>query len=130
MEKASFACLSNIILYKENQSKKLKKSSQNIIRSLLHCKACFTCDAERPSSPKEVTSQEMIDEIHDIVLNDRRLKVREISETVMISVGRVWHILHECLGMRKLSARRVPRFPAAYHKGARVVASEQCLTMF
>ena len=31
----------------------------------------------------------MIDKIHDIVLNDRRLKVREISETVNISVGRV-----------------------------------------
>ena len=53
---------------------------------------------------QEVTSQEMIDKIHDIVLNDRRLKVREISETVNISVGRVWHILHECLSMRKLSA--------------------------
>ena len=36
----------------------------------------------------------MIDKIHDIVLNDRRLKVREISQTVKISVGRVWHILH------------------------------------
>ena len=55
----------------------------------------------------EVTSQEMIDKIHDIVLNDRRLKVREIYETVNISVGHVWYILHECLGMRKLSARWV-----------------------
>ena len=29
----------------------------------------------------------MIDKIHDNVLNDRRLKVREISETMKISVG-------------------------------------------
>ena len=42
-----------------------------------------------PGCPKEVTSQEMIDKIHDIVLNDRRLKVCEISDTVNISVGRV-----------------------------------------
>ena len=72
----------------------------------------------------------MIDKIHDIVLNDRQLKVREISETVNISVGRVWHILHECLGMRKMSARWVPRFLTADHKQARVVASEQCSGMF
>ena len=40
--------------------------------------------------------------------------MREISETVNISVGRVWHILHECLGMRKLSVRWVPRFLTAW----------------
>ena len=89
-----------------------------------------TSDAERPGRPKEVTSQEMIDQIHDIVLNDCRLKVREISDTVNISVGRVWHILHECLGMRKLCARWVPHLLTADHKRARVVASEQCLGMF
>ena len=80
-----------------------------------------TSDAERPGHSKEVTSQELIDKIHDIVLNDRRLKLREISETVKISVGRVWHISHECLGMRKLFARWVPRFLTADHKRARVV---------
>ena len=69
------------------------------------CGRISTSDAERPGRRKEVTSQEMIDKIHEIVLNDRRLKVREISETVNISVGRIWHILNEGLGMRKLSAR-------------------------
>ena len=84
---------------------------------------------ERPRRPKEVTSQGMIDKVHDIVLNNHRLKVREIRETVNISVGRVWHILHECLGMGKLSARWVPRLLTADHKQARVVASEKCLSM-
>ena len=72
----------------------------------------------------------MIDEIHDSVLNDRQLKVREISKTVNISVGRIWHILNECLGMRNLSARWLPRLLTADHKRARVVAPEQCLGMF
>ena len=44
------------------------------------CGRISTSDAERAGNPKEVTSQEMIDKIHDILLNDRRLKVREISE--------------------------------------------------
>ena len=69
------------------------------------CGRISTNDAERAGRGKEVTSQEMIDKIHDIVLNDRRFKVLEISETVNISVGYVWHILHECLGIRKQSAR-------------------------
>ena len=72
----------------------------------------------------------MIDKIDDIVFNDRRSKGPEISKTVNVSVGRVWHILHECLGMRKLSARWVPRLLTADHKRAHVVASEQCLGMF
>ena len=50
------------------------------------CGRISTSDAERPGRPKEVTSQEIIDKIHDIVLNDRRLKVREISETVYMNV--------------------------------------------
>ena len=85
-----------------------------------------TSDDERTDRPKEVSSQEIIGKIHGILLNDRRLKVREIAETVNISVGCIWHISHECLGMRKLSARCVSRLLTADHKRARVVASEQC----
>ena len=117
MEKSEFRVL---IL----RGKSIKKTYE------FRCGRISTSDAERPGRPKEMTSQKMIDKIHDIVLNDRRLKVREISETVNISVGCVWHILHECLGMRKLSARWVPRLLTADHKRARVVASEQCLGMF
>ena len=69
------------------------------------CGRKSTSDAERPGRPKEVTTQDMIDKVHDIVLADRRLKVREISEALNISVGCTWNILHECLGMKKLSAR-------------------------
>ena len=84
------------------------------------CGHISTSDSERPGCPKEVTSQEMIYKIHDIVLNDHQLKVRESSETVIISVGRLWYILHECLGMRKLSARWVPRMLTADHKSGLV----------
>ncbi|XP_029176368.1 epidermal retinol dehydrogenase 2-like [Nylanderia fulva] len=55
------------------------------------------------------TTEDNVTKIHDLVLADRRLKVREIAETVGISKDRVGHILHEILGMRKLSARWVPR---------------------
>jgi len=50
-----------------------------------------------------------VTKIHDLVLADRRLKIREKAKTVGMSKDCVGHILHEILGMRKLSARWVPR---------------------
>ena len=56
------------------------------------CGRISTSDAELHGHPKEVTSQELIDKIHDIVPSDRRWKVREISEIVNISMECIWHI--------------------------------------
>ena len=61
-------------------------------------------DEESSGWPIEVTTEEMIEKIHGIVLNDRRIKVREIVEIVGISHERVLYILHQQLEMKKLSA--------------------------
>ena len=58
------------------------------------------------------------------------MKVREIAETVGISKDCVDHILHEILGMRKLSARWVPRLFTPDNKRNHENISEQCLTLF
>jgi len=44
-----------------------------------------------------------------IVLADRRVKIKEIANIVKISIERIQNILHETLGMKKLSARWVSR---------------------
>lgn len=64
-----------------------------------------TSDAERSGRPKEVTTQEMVEKIYEIITNDRRIKLREIVEIVNISYERVHNIIHEELHMKKLSAR-------------------------
>ena len=33
----------------------------------------FTCNASRPGRPKTVTTREIIDEIHELILEDRRI---------------------------------------------------------
>ncbi|KYN40098.1 hypothetical protein ALC56_05506 [Trachymyrmex septentrionalis] len=66
-------------------------------------------DDERSGRPKTATADENIAKVHQIVLDDRRIKVREIAEVMKMSKERVCHILHEHLGMTKLSARWVPR---------------------
>ncbi|GBM00036.1 hypothetical protein AVEN_214110-1 [Araneus ventricosus] len=55
----------------------------------------------RSGRPVEVTSYEMIGKIHDMVLSDRRIKVREIVEATGISQGTVFSILQEKLGVKK-----------------------------
>jgi histone-lysine N-methyltransferase SETMAR len=94
------------------------------------CGRTSTSDAERSGRPIEVTTPEMINKIHDMVLADRRLKVREIAEAVGISNDRVHNILHEHLGMKKLSARWVPRLLTVDHMRERVTCSQECLALF
>jgi len=47
-----------------------------------------TNDEHRSGRLVEVTSSEMIDKIHDMVLSDRRIKVREIVEATGMHITR------------------------------------------
>ena len=68
-----------------------------------------TCDVPRPGRPKTVTIPENIDQIHELILEDRRISAKSIAEQLGISRGRVESIIHEDLDMRKLSAKWVPK---------------------
>jgi len=39
-----------------------------------------TCDAPRPGRPKTVTTPEIIDQIHELILEDRRISDKSIAE--------------------------------------------------
>jgi histone-lysine N-methyltransferase SETMAR len=65
-------------------------------------------DDPREGRPKSATTPEIIEQLHDMILDDRRIKVREIAETKGISKERVGYVLHEELDMKKLCARWVP----------------------
>ena len=68
-----------------------------------------TDDGERSGRPIEVVTPENIKKVHKLVISDRKLKLREIAETVKISEGSVFTIMHEHLTMRKLFSKWVPR---------------------
>ena len=67
-----------------------------------------TCDAPRPGRPKTVTTPEIIDQIHELILEDRRISAKSIAEQLGNSHERVGSIIHEDLDMRKFSAKWVP----------------------
>ena len=87
-------------------------------------------DEPCPGAPKMATMEGKMTKIHNLVLTDCRLKVCDIAETVGISKDSVGHILHEILGMRKLSARWVPRLLTPDNKHNRETTVEQCLMLF
>jgi len=65
--------------------------------------------APRPGRPETVTTPEIIDKIHEIILDDHRISAKSIAEQLGISLERVGSIIHEDMDMRKLSAKWVPK---------------------
>jgi len=43
-----------------------------------------TCDAPRPGRPKTVTTLHIIDQIHELILEDRRILAKSIAEQLGI----------------------------------------------
>ena len=48
-----------------------------------------TCDAPRPGRPKTVTTPEIIDQIHELILEDSRISGKSIAEQLGMSRDRV-----------------------------------------
>ena len=71
-----------------------------------------------------------ITKVHKIVLGNRKLNLREIVETLVISESSVFTILYESLQMRKLFSKWVPRLLTSDQKQQRVEYSEHCLELF
>lgn len=84
-------------------------------------------DAKSPGAPTTVTTEENVEKIKNLVMADRRLKVREIAAEVGISLDRVHLILHEKLGLSKVCARWVPRLLTDAQKQDR---AEMSLALF
>ena len=68
-------------------------------------------DEARPGRPLDATDEEMCKKVRDLVYSDRGIQVEEITQALGISQSSVSTILHDRLGMRKLTARWVPKSP-------------------
>ena len=82
-------------------------------------------DEERPGHPIKVTTEDMVNKIHDIVLADRRVKIREIANIVKISTERIQNVLHETLGNWK--SYRWDRFA---HSGTKTESHDNFKALF
>jgi len=89
-----------------------------------------TCDAPRPGRPKTVTTPEIIDQIHELILEDHRISGKSIAEQLGISREQVGSVIHEDLDMQKLSAKWVLKCLNADQKRQQCQSSEQLLEFF
>jgi len=88
-----------------------------------------TCDALRPGRPKTVTTPE-IDQIQELILEDRRISAKSIAEQLGISRERDGSTIQEDLDMQKLSVKWVPKCLNVDQKRQRCQSSEQHLESF
>jgi len=54
-----------------------------------------TCAVTNPGRPKTVTTLEIIDQIHELILEDRQISAKSIAEQLGISREQVGSIIHE-----------------------------------
>ena len=66
-------------------------------------------DDARSDRPKDATTDENVEIVHNLVMCDRRRDLRSIASAVGIRFGAVQTILTDILDMSKVSARWVPR---------------------
>ena len=142
MEKSEFRVLIKHCFFNKRRSCRRNSGLVNVMGNLLYPRQMVerwiakfkrgrmsTNDAEWSGWPKDVTTPEIIKNIHDIVLDDPKVKERELDEAAGISIGSVVKILHEDLRMRKLSAKWVPHLLTIDQK-RRVRDSKSSLDLF
>ena len=86
--------------------------------------------APRPERFKRVTTPEVIYQIHKLILEDRRISAKSITEQLGISRVCVGSIIHEDLDMRKISANWVPKYLNADQRRQRCQSCEKILGFF
>jgi len=86
--------------------------------------------APHPGRPKTVTTPEIIDHIHELILEDRWILAKSIAEQLGISCERVGSIIQEDLDMHKLSMKWVPKCLNVDQKRQQCQLSEQLLKFF
>lgn len=86
-------------------------------------------DDSRSGRPIEATTPEIIAKVEKLILEDARLKKKQLAAMVGVSETSILNILHHHLGMTKVSARWVPRMLTPLQKRERVECSRQFLEL-
>ncbi|CAH1990795.1 unnamed protein product [Acanthoscelides obtectus] len=87
-------------------------------------------DDLRVGAPKTAVTQENVDAVRNLIIEDRHVTYREIDASLKISKTSIPKILHEELGVRKLVSRWIPHLLAEDQKAARVNCCQKTLNRF
>ena len=87
-------------------------------------------DDERSGRPKDATTDENVEIVHNLVMCDRRRDLQSIANEAGISFGAVQIILTDILRMSKVSAGWVPRMLTDDQKRSRPDISRYLLSRY
>lgn len=76
-------------------------------------------DEERSGRPRTSTSENQVSTVRDIMLSDRRLTLREISDDAGVSLSSCYRIVSDALRFHRVSAKLVPTELSADQKEVR-----------
>ena len=87
-------------------------------------------DEPRPGRPVSQSTAENVDQVHQLVLENRKISIVCIVQETGLSTGTVHTILHEHLSMSKVCARWVPKMMTPDMKATRVNTSSVLLSRY
>lgn len=77
-------------------------------------------DEVREGRPKSAVVPQNIDAVRNLIMEDRHVTYREIEASLDISMTSINKILHEHLGVKKISSRWIPHMLTGAQKRARM----------
>ncbi|CAH1984799.1 unnamed protein product [Acanthoscelides obtectus] len=87
-------------------------------------------DDPRVGAPKTVVTQENVDAVRKLIIEDRHVTYRKIEVSLKISKISIQKTLHEELGVRKLVSRWIPYLLTEEQKPARINWCQKTLDRF
>lgn len=84
-------------------------------------------DDERPGRPSTSISDENVEKVKEMIMNDRRITIREVAEDVGISIGSCHKIFSDVLGMKRVAAKFVPKLLHFDQKQLRMEIAQESL---
>ena len=84
-------------------------------------------DDARPGRPSTSTTNENTEAVKKIVMENRRITIREVTEDVGISVGSCHAIFSDILGLKRLAAKFVPKLLNFDQKTHRMTIAQEML---
>ena len=75
--------------------------------------------------PRTSTTDENVEKVKEMVMNDRRITIREVADDVGISIGSSHEIFSNMLGMKLVAAKFVPKLLNFEQKERRMEVAQE-----
>ena len=85
-------------------------------------------DDSRPGRPRTSTTNENIEAVQKMILDNRRITIKEVADDVGISFGLCQAIFTDVLGIKRAAAKIVPKLLNFKQKPCRMDIAQEMLT--